>query len=77
MKKLGFLWIRVFPDKPISAKPTENRMGKGKGAVSFWVAKVQSGQVLYEISGISFSEAKKALKSGSNKLPLATKIIQK
>lgn len=77
MKKLGFLWIRVFPDKPISAKPTENRMGKGKGAVSFWVAKVQSGQVLYEISGIPFSEAKKALKSGSNKLPIATKIIQK
>nr|YP_010394568.1 ribosomal protein L16 [Phytophthora podocarpi]DAZ88615.1 TPA_asm: ribosomal protein L16 [Phytophthora podocarpi]DAZ89044.1 TPA_asm: ribosomal protein L16 [Phytophthora podocarpi] len=77
MKRLGFLWIRVFPDTPITAKPTENRMGKGKGAVSFWVAKVKKGQILYEISGISFENAKKVLKAGSNKLPVKTKFIYK
>nr|YP_010394213.1 ribosomal protein L16 [Phytophthora cinnamomi]DAZ88732.1 TPA_asm: ribosomal protein L16 [Phytophthora cinnamomi var. cinnamomi]UXG55800.1 ribosomal protein L16 [Phytophthora cinnamomi]WRY73335.1 ribosomal protein L16 [Phytophthora cinnamomi]WRY73375.1 ribosomal protein L16 [Phytophthora cinnamomi]WRY73415.1 ribosomal protein L16 [Phytophthora cinnamomi] len=77
MKRLGFLWIRVFPDIPVTAKPTENRMGKGKGAVSFWVAKVRKGQILYEISGISLENAKKVLKSGSNKLPVKTKFIYK
>ena len=77
MKRLGYLWIRVFPDTPVSAKPTENRMGKGKGAVSFWVAKVKKGQILYEISGISLENAKKVLKSGSNKLPVKTKFISK
>lgn len=77
MKRLGFLWIRVFPDLPVTAKPTENRMGKGKGAVSFWVAKVKKGQILFEISGISLENAKKVLKSGSNKLPVKTKFIIK
>jgi large subunit ribosomal protein L16 len=77
MKRLGYLWIRVFPDTPITAKPTENRMGKGKGAVSFWVAKVKKGQILYEISGISLENAKKVLKAGSNKLPVQTKFISK
>lgn len=77
MKKLGFLWIRIFPDIPITTKPTENRMGKGKGNVSFWVAKVKKGQILYEISGISLENAKKVLKAGSNKLPVKTKFIYK
>ena len=77
MKRLGFLWIRVFPDTPVTAKPTENRMGKGKGSFSFWVAKVKKGQILYEISGISLENAKKVLKAGSNKLPVKTKIIFK
>nr|YP_001165369.1 ribosomal protein L16 [Phytophthora ramorum]ABG54120.1 ribosomal protein L16 [Phytophthora ramorum] len=77
MKRLGFLWIRVFPDTPVTSKPTENRMGKGKGAVSFWVAKVKKGQILYEISGISLENAKKVLKAGSNKLPVKTKFIYK
>lgn len=77
MKRLGFLWIRVFPDTPVTAKPTENRMGKGKGAVSFWVAKVKKGQILFEISGISLENAKKVLKAGSNKLPIKTKFIYK
>ena len=77
MKRLGFLWIRVFPDTPVTAKPTENRMGKGKGAVSFWVAKVKKGQILYEISGISLENARKVLKAGSNKLPIKTKFIIK
>ncbi len=77
MKRLGYLWIRIFPDTPVTNKPTENRMGKGKGAVSFWVAKVKKGQILYEISGISLENAKKVLKSGSNKLPVKTKFISK
>ncbi len=77
MKRLGYLWIRVFPDTPVTAKPTENRMGKGKGAVSFWVARVKKGQILYEISGISLENAKKVLKAGSNKLPVQTKFISK
>ena len=77
MKRLGYLWIRIFPDTPVTAKPTENRMGKGKGAVSFWVAKVKKGQILYEISGISLENAKKVLKAGSNKLPVKTKFISR
>ena len=77
MKKLGFLWIRIFPNTPITTKPTENRMGKGKGSVSFWIAKVKKGQILYEISGISLEDAKKVLKASSNKLPVKTKFIYK
>nr|YP_010616484.1 ribosomal protein L16 [Peronosclerospora sorghi]WAU47955.1 ribosomal protein L16 [Peronosclerospora sorghi] len=77
MKKLGFVWIRIFPDIPVTTKPTENRMGKGKGTVSFWIAKVKKGQILYEISGISLENAKKVLKAGSNKLPVKTKFIYK
>ena len=77
MKRLGYLWIRIFPDTPVTSKPTENRMGKGKGAVQFWVAKVKKGQILYEISGISLENAKKVLKAGSNKLPVLTKFIDR
>jgi large subunit ribosomal protein L16 len=77
MKRLGYLWIRVFPDTPVTSKPTENRMGKGKGAVSFWVAKVKKGQILYEISGISLENAEKVFKAGSNKLPVKTKFISR
>ena len=75
MKRLGFLWIRIFPDTPVTSKPNENRMGKGKGAVSFWIAKIKSGQILFEISGISIENAKKIFKAGANKLPLKTKFI--
>jgi large subunit ribosomal protein L16 len=77
MKRLGYLWIRVFPNTPITSKPTENRMGKGKGSVSFWVSKVKKGQILYEISEISFENAQKALQAGMNKLPVRAKIIFK
>ena len=77
MKRLGYLWIRIFPDTPVTSKPNENRMGKGKGSVSFWVAKVKSGQILFEISGISSENAKKIFQIGSNKLPLQTKFIYK
>jgi large subunit ribosomal protein L16 len=77
MKRLGFLWIRIFSDIPVTKKPTENRMGKGKGAVSFYIAKVKKGQILFEISGFSLEDSKKILKAGSNKLPVKTKFIQK
>ena len=77
MKRLGSLWIRIFPSTPRTSKPTENRMGKGKGAVSFWVANIKKGQVLFEISGVSAENAKKILKSSSNKLPVKTKFIKK
>lgn len=77
MKRLGFLWIRIFSDIPVTKKPTENRMGKGKGAVSFFIAKVKKGQILFEISGFSLEDSKKILKAGSNKLPVKTKFIQK
>ena len=77
MKRLGYLWIRIFPDTPVTNKPNENRMGKGKGAVSFWVSKIKSGQILFEISGISFENAQKVFKTGSYKLPISTKFIYK
>ena len=77
MKKVGFLWTRVFPDVPVTSKPTENRMGKGKGSLSFWVAKVRKGQILYEINGISYYHAKKIFDAGTKKLPIKTKFISK
>jgi large subunit ribosomal protein L16 len=77
MKRLGFLWIRIFPDTPVTSKPNEIRMGKGKGNVDFWVAKIKKGQILFEISGISLLEAKNILKSCSNKLPINTKFIKR
>lgn len=76
MKKIGFLWIRIFPDIPVTSKPIEVRMGKGKGAVSSWIVKIKRGQILYEISGIPLKNAQNALKSGSNKLPIKTKFIK-
>lgn len=77
MKRLGFLWIRIFSNIPVTKKPTENRMGKGKGSVSFYIAKVKKGQILFEISNFSLENAQKILKAGSNKLPIKTKIISK
>jgi large subunit ribosomal protein L16 len=77
MKRLGFLWIRIFPDIPVTNKPNENRMGKGKGNLSFWVSKIKKGQILFEINGISFENAKKIFQTSTNKLPLKTKIIYK
>lgn len=77
MKRLGFLWVRIYPDTPITKKPNEVRMGKGKGAVNHWVAKIQKGQIIYEISSLSKKNAINALLSCSHKLPVATKIISK
>ena len=77
MKRVGFLWVRVFPHIPVTSKPSDIRMGKGKGAVDFWVSRIQKGQIIYEISGISPENAKKALYSGGCKLPIQTKQISK
>lgn len=77
MKRLGFLWIRIFPDTPISTKPSENRMGKGKGNISFWAARIKKGQIICEISGVSFENAKIFLTTASKKLPIKTKFIFK
>lgn len=75
IKRKGKLWICIFPDLPITAKPTESRMGKGKGAVSHWVARVRGGTTLFEICGIPTHVAIEALRSGSKKLPVKTKIF--
>jgi large subunit ribosomal protein L16 len=71
----GKIWINIFPHIPVTKKPTENRMGKGKGSVSFWCAPVKVGAILFEITGVSSTMAKKALMKGGNKLPVKTKVI--
>lgn len=75
LKRAGRLWIRAFPDRPVSEKPNEAGMGKGKGPVSFWVAPIKPGQILYELSGVSDEMASKALLAASKKLPFPTKIV--
>jgi len=77
MKRGGKVWIRVFPDKPLTKKAAETRMGKGKGAPDSWVAKVKPGTILYEITGVSEDVAVKALTLAGNKLPFSTKVITK
>jgi len=72
VKRGGKLWIRIFPDKPISKKPLEVRMGKGKGAVEYWVAQIQPGRMLYEIEGVSEEVAKEAFRLAAAKLPVST-----
>ncbi len=74
-KRGGRLWIRIFPDKPLSKKPAETRMGKGKGNPDFWVAVVKPGRILYEVEGLEPDLAKEALRLASNKLPIPTKIV--
>jgi len=75
LKHGGRLWIRIFPDKSVTKKPLETRMGKGKGEPAFWVAVVRAGRVLFEIGGVDESKAKAALRLASYKLPLRTKFI--
>ncbi len=77
MKRGGKVWIRVFPDKPLTKKPAETRMGKGKGSPESWVARVQPGTILYEITGVSEELAIKALTLAGNKLPFSTKVVTK
>ena len=71
------VWIRVFPDKPITKKPAETRMGKGKGAPEYWVAVVKPGRILYEMSGVTEETAKEAMRLASHKLPVATKFVKR
>ena len=76
-KRGGQVWIKIFPDKPVTAKPAETRMGSGKGAPEYWVAVVKPGRVLFEIAGVSEDIAREALRLASHKLPLKTKLITK
>ncbi len=75
MKREGQLWIKIFPDKPITKKPAEVRMGKGKGAPEYWVAPVQPGRILFEVGGVPLDVAKEALRLAAQKLPVKTKFI--
>lgn len=75
MKREGQVWIRVFPDKPITRKPAEVRMGKGKGAPEYWVAPVKPGRILFEAEGVPMDVAKEALRLAAQKLPIVTKFI--
>ena len=75
MKRAGRVWIRVFPDLPVSKKPVEVRMGKGKGSVEYWAARVKPGRILFEIDGVPEDVAKEALRLGAMKLPIMTRVI--
>ena len=75
MKREGAIWIKIFPDKPITKKPLEVRMGKGKGAVEYWVAVVTPGRILFEVGGVSLDVAKEALRLAAQKLPVKTKFV--
>ncbi|HJP17596.1 MAG TPA: 50S ribosomal protein L16 [Nitrospinota bacterium] len=77
IKRGGKVWLRIFPDKPVSKKPAETRMGKGKGAPEFWVAVVKPGRILYEMEGVSSDIAKEAMRLAAQKLPIHTKFITK
>ena len=74
-KRSGQVWIKIFPDKPVTKKPAETRMGSGKGSPEFWVAVVKPGRVMFEIAGVSEEVAREALRLASHKLPIKTKII--
>lgn len=75
MKRDGKVWIRIFPDKPVTKKPAETRMGKGKGAPEFWVAVVLPGKIMFEIDGVSKEVAQEALRLAAHKLPVKTKFV--
>ena len=75
MKRGGKVWIKIFPHKPYTKKPLEVRMGKGKGAVEFWVAVVKPGRIMFEVGGVPLSVAKEALRLAAQKLPIVTKFI--
>ena len=75
MKREGNVWIRIFPDKPVSKKPAETRMGKGKGAPEFWVAVIRPGRIMFEVDGVTKVVAEEALRLASHKLPIKTKFV--
>ena len=77
MKRQGRVWIRIFPDLPVTSKPTEVRMGKGKGSVDYWAARVHPGRVVFEIDGVDETTAREALRLGAAKLPIRTRFIQR
>jgi large subunit ribosomal protein L16 len=77
MKRSGRVWIRVFPDVPVSKKPTEVRMGKGKGTPEYWAARVKPGRIMFEIDGVPVALAREALRLGAAKLPIRTRFVQR
>ena len=77
MRRRGKVWIRIFPDKPVTKKPAETRMGKGKGAVDHWVAVVKPGRIMFEISGLSEGGAREAMRLAAHKLPIKTRFAQR
>jgi large subunit ribosomal protein L16 len=77
IKRGGKIWIRLFPDKPVTKKPAETRMGKGKGAPEFWVAVVRPGKVIFEMEGVKEDVAREALRLAANKLPIQTKFVSR
>ncbi len=77
VKRGGRVWIKIFPDKPVTAKPAETRMGSGKGALEYWVAVVKPGRVMFEIGGVSESLAREALRLATHKLPVKCKVVSK
>lgn len=77
MKRAGRVWIRIFPDVPVSKKPTEVRMGKGKGSVEYWACKVKPGRIMFEIDGVPENIAREALSLGAAKLPIKTRIVRR
>ncbi|KAB0676640.1 50S ribosomal protein L16 [Aureimonas leprariae] len=77
MKRQGRVWIRIFPDLPVTAKPTEVRMGKGKGAIEYWAARVHPGRIMFELDGVPEDVAREALRLGAAKLPIKTRFIQR
>ncbi len=77
VRKIGKMWIRIFPDKPITSKPAETRMGKGKGAPEYWVANVKPGRILFEVEGVTREQAEEAFVNASHKLPIKTKIVER
>lgn len=77
MKRQGRVWIRIFPDVPVTKKPTEVRMGKGKGSVEYWAARVAPGRIMFEIDGVAEDIAREALRLGAAKLPVRTRFVQR
>ena len=77
MKRAGRVWIRIFPDVPVTSKPTEVRMGKGKGSVDYWAARVKPGRIMFEIDGVNEEIAREALRLGAAKLPIKTRFVQR
>jgi large subunit ribosomal protein L16 len=77
LRRAGRVWIRIFPDVPVSSKPAEVRMGKGKGSPEFWVARVKPGRIMFEIDGVSWELAQEALRLAAAKLPLDTRIVRR
>ena len=75
MKRQGRVWIRIFPDVPVTSKPTEVRMGKGKGSVDFWAAKVKPGRIMFEIDGVAETVAREGLRLAAMKLPIKTRVV--